>query len=93
MTPEKVLGWSVEGPGKRSHLIGTADVVVGTSSPATVTVSFSLCGTTGHGTEIQEVPSQVPCARCMGVAFRLARKDRLPDMEIHKALRAQRETR
>lgn len=72
----------IENPGRKSHLIGTADIVVGTSSPAVVTVASSLCGTKGHGGSVQREPNTYPCARCMGVAFKLAKQNRLPDMHV-----------
>lgn len=82
MTPDTILGWSIENPGRRSHVIGTADITVGTSRPAVVTIASSLCGTTGHGGSVQAEPNQTPCARCIGVAFKLARKNKLPDMTL-----------
>jgi hypothetical protein len=77
--PTTILGWSIENPGRRSHVIGTTDIVVGTRSPATVTVASSLCGTRNGGS-VQAEPNQVPCARCLDIAFKLARTDDLPDM-------------
>jgi hypothetical protein len=79
--PDTILGWSIENPGRRSHVIGATDIVVGTRSPATVTVASSLCGTRGHGGSVQAEPNQVPCSRCLSVAYRLARKGELLDME------------
>jgi hypothetical protein len=84
MIPDKILGWTIENPGRRSHLVGTVDITVGTRRPGVVTVASSLCGTQGHGGSVQAAPNQHPCARCMGVAFKLARKGKLPDMEITK---------
>lgn len=84
MVPDHILGWSIENPGRRSHLIGTADITVGTRRPAVVAVASSLCGTPGHGGSVQATPNQTPCARCMGVAFKLAKRDKLPDMEMLK---------
>ncbi len=82
MTPDTILGWTIENPNKRSHLIGSTDVVVGTRSAATVTVSYSLCGTRGHGGSVQREPNQIACARCLGAAFKLARKDKLPSISL-----------
>jgi hypothetical protein len=84
MTPDKILGWSIENPGRRSHLVGTTEIVVGTTRPGTVIVASSLCGTSGHGGSVQAQPNETPCARCMGVAFRLAKHNKLPDMEVLK---------
>jgi hypothetical protein len=82
MKPDKLLGWTIENPGKRSHVIGTTDIVVGIRNPAVCTVSFSLCGTKGHAGSVQREPNNTPCARCLGVAFKLARKNQLPDISI-----------
>jgi len=79
MTPDRILGWSVEREGKHSHVIGAADVVVGTSSPATVTVRFSLCGVADSGSQAL-TPNRSPCARCLDISFRLAQRGMLPDM-------------
>lgn len=81
MTPDTLLGWSIENPGKRSHLIGSTDIVVGTRSPGMVTVAYSLCGTKGHGGSVQKEPNQIACSRCLGVAFKLARTDELPNIK------------
>jgi hypothetical protein len=83
MKPDRILGWSVEkDAGRRSHVIGVADIVVGTTRPAIVTVSFSLCGTRGHGGSFDIEPSRTPCSRCLSVAFGLARNGELPAMQL-----------
>jgi len=82
MQPDNLLGWSIENPGRRSHLIGTTEITVGTSRPGTVLVASSLCGTSGHGGSVQREPNQHPCARCLGVAFKLAKAEKLPDIVL-----------
>jgi len=84
MRPDTILGWSIENPGRRSHIIGTANITVGTTRPAVVTVASSLCGQSGHGGSVQKEPNQTPCARCLGVAFALAKRDALPDMVLSR---------
>lgn len=80
MKPTTILGWSIENPGKRSHVIGATDIVVGTRNPAIVSVASSLCGTKGHGGGVQAEPNQTPCRRCLSRAFALAQNGELPDM-------------
>ncbi len=80
MKPTKLLGWSIENPGRRSHLIGSAAIVVGTSRPGEVLIAFPFCGTARTGGSVQNEPNQTRCARCMGVAFKLARTDELPQL-------------
>ena len=84
MIPDVILGWTIENPGKKSHVIGSTDVTVGARTPGVVTVSYSLCGTKGHGGSVQAEPNQVPCSRCLSSAFKLARKNKLPDMRLPK---------
>ncbi len=78
MRAERILGWSVEAGGRKSHLVGESDFVVGTSRPAIVTVRSSLCGTAGHSALLDPEPNNVMCSRCLGVAFAMAKDGTLP---------------
>lgn len=82
MIPTEIRGWSVETGTRKSHIIGSTDIVVGTSSPGVVTVSFSLCGTTGHGEPAPE-PSSVCCRRCLAIAFKQARAGQWEYIKSH----------
>jgi hypothetical protein len=79
VVPDVILGWSKETSSRRSHIIGAAEIVCGSKTPGVVRVSFSLCGTTGHGKPVP-APDTVPCVRCLDRAYALAYKEALPDM-------------
>jgi hypothetical protein len=82
MTPDVILGWTVAESGKRSHVIGSAEFVVGMKTPGVVTVVSSLCGTKGHSDRVQDEPNGIPCSKCLSAAFKQAESDELPDMTV-----------
>lgn len=82
MTPDAILGWSQDADGRRSHVIGATDIVVGSTRLGVVRVVSSLCGQRGHSTHVSDHPNQIPCARCLNRAWYLTVLGVLPDMTV-----------
>jgi hypothetical protein len=85
MTPQTILGWTHDLSGKRSHLVCESALVVGTRGAIDARVRFLLCGHTSETiTGIADEANQPMCAKCLGSAFKLAKRNALPDMETRR---------